>query len=117
MRDVEQHDLSPLPWALVKLNGKIRSSTKSALINTFEKEVPLVHLLPENTVKMFDAMVLIQQLSTSLETFGGISDFILTKIMHHHTRITCLVSDQYDLQSIKAQSIISYWILLFKETL
>ena len=96
-----QYELGPLLWALAKPNGKMRSSQKSALINTFEKEVPLVHLLPENTVKLFDAMVLIPQLPTSLEIFRDISDFILAQIMHHHTRITCLVSDQYDQQSIK----------------
>ena len=40
----------------------------------------------------------------SLEKLNGkmrISDFILAKIMHHHAWITCLVSDQYDQQSIK----------------
>ena len=46
-------------------------------------------------------MVLTQQLPSGLETFGDISDFILAKIMHHHATITCLVSDQYDQQSIK----------------
>ena len=91
-----QYELGPLSWALAKPNGRMRSSPKSALINTFDKEVPLVHLSPENTVKIFDAMVLIQQLPTSLEIFGDISDFILAKIMHHHAKITCWVSDQYD---------------------
>lgn len=46
-------------------------------------------------------MVLIQQLPISLETRGDVSDFILAKIMHHHAWIICLVSDQYDQQSIK----------------
>ena len=46
-------------------------------------------------------MVLIQQLSLSLEIFGDISDFILEKILYHHFRVTCLVSDQYKQQSIK----------------
>ena len=46
-------------------------------------------------------MVLTQQVHTSLETFGDISDFILAKVMHHYPRITCLVSDQYGRQSIK----------------
>ena len=96
MRDKVQYELGPLPWALAKPNGKTSSLPKSALINIFEKEVPLVHLLPENTVKIFDAIVLIQQRPTSLETFGDVSDFILAKIMHHHARITCLVCDQYN---------------------
>ena len=86
MRDMVQYELGPLPWALAKPNGKTRSSSKSALINKFDKEVPLVHLLPENTVKIFDAMVLIQQLPTSLGTIGDISDFILAKIMQQQAR-------------------------------
>ena len=65
------------PWTLAKPNGKLRSSPKNILINTFEKEVLLVHSLPENTIKIFDNMVLIQQLPTSLEIFVNISDFIL----------------------------------------
>ena len=101
MRDKVQYGLGPLPWALAKPNGKTSSLPKSALINTLEKDVPLVHLLPENTVKIFDAIVLIQQRPTSLETFGDVSDFILAKIMHHHARISCLVSDQYNQWSIK----------------
>ena len=81
----------------------MRSSSKSAIINTFEKEVPLVHILSKNTVKIFHTMVLIQQLPIwfPTKTFGDISDFILGKIMHPHAMITCLVSDQYDHQSIK----------------
>ena len=96
MRDKVQYELGPLPWALAKPNGKTSKLPKSALINIFEKEVPLVHSLPENTVKIFDVIVLIQQRPTSLETFGDVSDFILAKIMHHHARITCLVCDQYN---------------------
>ena len=52
------------PWTLAKPNGKMRSSPKNIL-------------LPENTIKIFDNMVLIQQLPTSLEIFVNISDFIL----------------------------------------
>ena len=77
MRDIVRYKCGPLPWALAKLNGKTRSSPKNTLINTFVREVLLVHSLPENTIKIFDAMVLIQQLPTSLETSGSIYDFIL----------------------------------------
>ena len=74
-----QYELGPLPWTVAKPNRKISSSPKSALINTFEKEVPMVHLLPENTVKIFDAMLVTEELPISVETFGHISDFILQK--------------------------------------
>ena len=47
MKDMVQYEVGPFPWALAKPNGKTRSSTKSALMNTCEKEVPLVHLLPD----------------------------------------------------------------------
>ena len=42
MRDMVQYEIGPLPWALAKPNG---------ITNISEKEVPLVHLLPKNTVK------------------------------------------------------------------
>ena len=77
MRDMVQYKCGPPPWALAKLNGKTRSSPRNTLINTFVREVLLVHSLPENIIKILDAMVLIQHLPTSLETSGSIYHFIL----------------------------------------
>ena len=77
MRDMMQNKCGPLPWALAKLNGKMRSSPRNTLISTFVREVLLVHSLPENIIKILDAMVLTQHLPTSLETSGSIYHFIL----------------------------------------
>lgn len=77
MKGMVQYKLRPLPSAQAKPNGKTRSSPKNTLIYTLVKESPLAHSLSQNTIKIFDAMVLIQQLPTSLETFGNISDFFL----------------------------------------
>ena len=60
MKGIVQYKLRPLPSAQAKPNGKTRSSAKNTLIYTLVKESPLVHSLSQNTIKIFDAIVLIQ---------------------------------------------------------
>jgi hypothetical protein len=65
-------------------------------------ENPLVAVLPERCVKVFDGMVLLQQLtSVSLSTFGKISDYLLKRITSSPANIIYLVADQYNDDSIK----------------
>ena len=78
------------------------STAKSKIIKNIEKEIPIITSLPENTVRVFDAMVLIQQLAEGVNTFGDISDHSLNRITKNTSRCFFLVSDQYDPASIKS---------------
>ena len=72
---------------------------KSEII--LEKEIPLTTSLPENTVRVFDAIVLIQKLPEGVNTFGDVSDHILNRITKNTSLCVFLVSDQYDPASIR----------------
>ena len=102
MRDIVEYELGLVPWALAKPNGEMRSTPKSKIIKDIEKEIPFTTSLRENTVRVFDAMVLIQQLPERINTFGDVSDHILNRITKNTSRCVFLVSDQYGSASIKS---------------
>ena len=102
MRDIVEYELRPVLWALAKPNGEMWSTAKSKIIKNIEKEIPITTSLPENTVRVFDAMVLIQQLAEGFNTFGDVSDHGLSRITKNTSRCFFLVSDQYDPASIKS---------------
>ena len=53
----------------VNENGEMWSTPKSKIVKDIRKEIPLITCLPENNVRAFDAMVLIQKLPEGLNTF------------------------------------------------
>ena len=98
-----EYELGPVHWALPKPNGEIWSTPKSTIIKDIEKDILLTTSLPENTIRVFDAMVfLIQQLPKVVKTFRDVSDHILNRITKNTSRCVFLVSDQYDPASIKS---------------
>ena len=100
MRDTVEYELGTVPWALAKTNGEMWGTPKSEIIKDIEKEIPLTTSLPENTVRVFDAIVLIQKLPEGVNTFGDASDHILNRITKNTSLCVFLVSDQYDPASI-----------------
>ena len=97
-----EYELGPVHWALPKPNGEIWSTPKSTIIKDIEKDILLTTSLPENTIRVFDAMVLIQQLPRVVKTFRDVSDHILNRITKNTSRCVFLVSDQYDSASFKS---------------
>ena len=58
--------------------------------------------LPANCIRVFDGMVLIQQLvSTKLTTFDEMSEYLLKRIASSQAKIICLVTDEYNEDSLK----------------
>ena len=93
MRDIVEYELVSVPWALAKPNGKMRSTPKSKIIKDIKKEIPFTTSLPENTARVFDVMVLIQQLPEGVSSFGDVSDHILNRITKNTSRCVFLVSE------------------------
>ena len=102
MRDFVEYELGPVHWALPKPNGEIWSTPKSTTIKDIKKDILLTTSLPENTIRVFDAMVLIQQLPKVVKTFEDVSDHTLNRITKNTSRSVLLVSDQYDPASFKS---------------
>ena len=93
-------DLSPGP--LRSLMEKFGVLPKAKLSKTSKKIFHLPPVYLKNTVRVFDAMVLTQQLPKGVSILGDVSDHILNRITKNITRCVFLVSDQYDLASIKS---------------
>ena len=79
-------------------------TVKSKLLDAIENTVddPTVDALPNNCVRVFDGMVIIQQLgSLCLATFGEISEYVLKRITSHSSKVIYFVTDQYYDDSLK----------------
>ena len=50
-------------------------------------------MIPMNTPKIYDGMVLFQKLPATLSTFGDISDFLINKIVKGSCRV-CFFCDR-----------------------
>ena len=102
LKETLQFELTPLPLPLANANGTLSKTVKSKLLAELSKSIPQVTLLLENTVSIFDGMVLFQKLLSTLVTFGDIGDYLLQKIYKNICRIAFFVTDLYMPFSIKS---------------
>lgn len=87
---------------------------KSELVRFLKQSIPGVAVIPFNSPKIYDGMVLFQKLPPDLETFGDISDYIFKKIMQGGCRICFSVTDYYlesSIKSLERKGILSFGIL------
>ncbi|CAB4001853.1 Hypothetical predicted protein [Paramuricea clavata] len=104
LKEVLAYSLGPIPWSLATLDGNVSKTVKSKLLDAIENTVddPTVDALPNNCVRVFDGMVIIQQLgSLCLATFGEISEYVLKRITSHSSKVIYFVTDQYYDDSLK----------------
>lgn len=104
LKEVLKYSLGPIPWSLATAEGSFVKTPKSKLLDAIENDAhdPLVAALPERSVRVFDGMVLLQQLtSVSLSTFGEVSEYLLKRITSSPAKIIYFVTDQYKDDSIK----------------
>ena len=102
LKETLQFELTPLPLPLANANGTLSKTVKSKLLAELSKSIPQVTLLLENTVSIFDGMVLFQKLPSTLVTFGDIGDYLLQKIYKNPSRIAFFLTDFYMPFSIKS---------------
>ena len=98
------YSLGPIPWSLTTVDGRLGKTVKSNLLELVEcaGTDPLVANIPDSCVRVFDGMVLIQQLvSTKFGTFGEMSEFLLKRITSNQAKVIYLVTDQYKEDSLK----------------
>ena len=59
MKDVLQHPLGPLPWALANCDGTMRKTNKAALARHLENRVPHADSIPCPSACIIDGMGLV----------------------------------------------------------
>ena len=104
LKEVLTYSLGPIPWSLATLDGNVSKTVKSKLLDALENAVddPTVDALPSDCVRVFDGMVIIQQLGTlCLATFGEISEHVLKRITSYSSKVVYFVTDQYYDDSLK----------------
>ena len=74
LKETMQFELTPLPLSFANADGKLLKTVKSKLFAELSKSIPQVTLLLENTVSIFDGMLLFQKLPSTLVPFGDIGD-------------------------------------------
>jgi hypothetical protein len=95
--------LFPIPWSLA--DGSLAKTNKAKLLDEIENETddPTVNEIPNYCVRVYGGMVIIQQTpSTSLETFGDISKYVLERVTSGQHRFTYFTTDQYREDSLKS---------------
>ena len=105
MKEVLTYSLGPIAWALATPDRGLVKTEKSKLLEVIECDCgdPLVSTLPHNCVRIFDGMVLIQQLvSTKLGTFAEMSEYLMKKITSNEAKVIYFVTDQYNKDSLKS---------------
>ena len=103
LKEVLTYSLGPIPWSLATADGSFSKTVKSKLLDAIEKDVdnPMVNELPNNCARVFDGMVIIQQLPLSLATFGEMSEYVLKRITSHPCKVVYFITDEYRDDSIK----------------
>ena len=72
--------LSPIALSLSSLDGSLCKGCKASLFHHLEESIPFSDLQSlADAVQIFDAMVIMQQIPASVNTFGDMSDYILIK--------------------------------------
>ncbi|CAB4012350.1 Hypothetical predicted protein [Paramuricea clavata] len=98
LSDVFAFSLGPIPWSLATLDGSLTKTVKSKLLNAIENDVDdaTVSALPDECVRVYDGMIIIQQLpSVCLATFGDISEYVLKRITSHSSKVIYMATDHY----------------------
>ena len=85
------------------MDGSLCKGCKASLFHHLEESIPFSDLQSlADAVQIFDAMVIMQQIPASVNTFGDISDYILNQVMKYPVPKIFFVTDQYNGQSVKS---------------
>lgn len=81
MKDVLDHPLGPLPWALANSDGTLRKTDKAALATELEKHVSPAENIPTESTCIIDGMLLIQRINGCNKTFTQLADSALQMVL------------------------------------
>jgi hypothetical protein len=103
MKEVLQHPLGPLPWALAKCDGTMRKTNKAALAQHLEKRVTPADTTPGPLVCIINGMSLLHKVNAESKTYGELASTILASTLHvgSDSKRKDIVFDTYRDVSIK----------------
>ena len=103
MREVLQHPLGPLPWALSTADGIQRKTSKSTLGKELKKSCLPAEDIQGSSACLLDGMALIHKIKGEHKTFGDIASLVLSKALNEASNSSRLdiVFDVYRDISIK----------------
>ena len=82
LKELLSFSLSAIALSLSSLDGSLYKGCKASLLHCLEESIPFSNLQSlADAVQILDAMVIIQQIPASVNTFGDISDYILNQVM------------------------------------
>ncbi len=97
---VFSYPLTPVPFSLGNIDGSMSSTAKAALLKKLESKIDSSP--PETVdVMVIDAMFIIRSLTNLPPTFKGIAQNILSIVCRTSAKEVHLVTDRYDIPSIK----------------
>ena len=84
-----RHEPSSVPLAPSNLDtaSTLCKTAKNELFKFLKISLGTVSVIPMNTPKIYDGMVLFQKLPATLSTFGDVSDFLIKKFMKSSCRV------------------------------
>ena len=106
LKELFQHELGPVPWALANADGSLVKTPKSKLLLALEKKVDPLESVPRGPAVMVDAMALLQSYTSAPPTFGQLSEQVFKQLVSYlpatpPARVD-FVADQYHTASIKS---------------
>ena len=103
MRQVLQHPLGPLPWALSNCDGTLKKTNKAALARDLEKRAAPAEDIPTPSACIIDGMSLVNKVSGEHRTFGELSECIFASALQagRDSKRIDVVFDVYKENSIK----------------
>lgn len=112
LKEVLQHELSPVPLSLADLSGQLRSTNKAALGQILQEEITTLEKLPSTdlrTCAIIDGQALVQALGkpTGAKTFGDLADVFVASVfsfLHDTCSRVDVVFDRYEKDMVKNAS-------------
>ena len=106
LKELFQHELGPVPWALANADGSLVKTPKSKLLLALEKKVDPLESVPRGPAVMVDAMALLQSYTSAPPTFGQLSEQVFKQLVSYlpatpPARVD-FIADQYHTASIKS---------------
>ena len=74
------HELGPISWSLFFSDGTLAKTTKSVLTAPLEDDVEAPQSLPDYSVLIIDAMVLLQTMTRIPDRFDDLVELILSTV-------------------------------------
>ena len=101
MKEILKYELSAFPLSLSTYDGSLTKTVKSKLFQVIQDQIKVLSTSMRNTPSIFDDMMLLQKIPSTLETFGALSDYLLNRALRGSCRVAYFITDQYLENSIK----------------